>query len=250
MKKENDKSFITPAALGVAAGTAGVLGGKHLGKGFYNSFLDKVKETKVGQGAHDEALKRMISPDIAVSRGKTKDWNKIMWNAISKDRFAEKFAPEDLEKLKNYKAAIEIGPKGANTLATTAHELGHAEHMAGRGSRLGRIVHNRITRLPGLGIGAGIAAGALMDEDSTGKAAAVGGLAGALQTAPELLREHTANQEAIKLLKKTGMKEDMIKKVKSSYSPQLKLRATQKLLPAVGLGVGSALLANAAKKSL
>lgn len=204
-----------------------------------------------------EFLKRIVPKDIGVSINKSKRVNEIGPHAISGKRIDEYFdkAEADYFKKKNAKAVVEIGfgkdIHNRGSVLGTAHELGHAEHMVGRGSRLGRFVHNKIPSYlegkPAGMIGALLAGGAVSD-DNPALASGLGAAAGLATTMPELLREHTANREGLKLLKKAGVSENIVKSFKKTARPQMLQRFAHKSLPAIGIGMASGWGANRLKK--
>lgn len=166
--------------------------------------------------------------------------------------FEQEFDKETLKKLKGKKGVAVLPGEGRGFLNVDAHELGHTEHMAGRGSKLGRIAH-KIGYL-GLGKKVGLAGGALaggvMSEDNQYAAGGVGAASGAVATIPELLAEHSANKEALKIMERAGVNKKFRDLAKKSYRPQIAARVAGKTIPAAALGFASGYAANRIKKEI
>lgn len=258
-KKEENSGLLKAAVLG-GGGAIGLnyLGrklGLHVSKGIF----EKAGMQSIAE--EDEFLKRVTPKDIAISRGRSKGVEDIGPNAIESSRFEEKFGKELSDKLKSKgkKAAVEISwgkdavKNGRGMISSTAHELGHAEHLVGRGSKLGRFAHKAWKYMPEYrtaGALGGIVAGSALSEDNPGLAAGIGAATGIASSLPEILSERAANKEGLKFLEKAGIGKEYVGRVKGYYGNQLGGRMLQKTLPAAGVGLAAGYITSRLKKHI
>ena len=246
----NDEKKQTLAAIGGGSLAIGsnFLGRKVNGNLLQNlSYIDNLTET--------DLIRKITPKDIGVVRGGSKFQKTIGPHAMDENQLDHYLGKDLSKRFKNEgkKAVVEIKPNWSKfgSLESTAHELGHAEHMVGRGSKLGRIAHKLNRNIPiggkTAGILSGITAGAALSDDKPKTAAGIGALTGIAATMPEILSERAANKEGLNFLKKGGVKQELINRVGKNYRKQLGGRILQKTIPAASVGLAAGYITNKIK---
>lgn len=257
--EEDQKNRTSKLLGGAGIAAAGVIGGRSLGHNLVGKTINSLGELQISENDSKHLIKNLASNDVAVFNKATKNYQTKGPNAFRLNG-SKKLDPTVLSKLTSNGKKVGIETAGWNNIGTIAHELGHAEHFAGRGSKIGRIAHNLYQKnkigAVGLGAAAGVTSGLLMSDDDEHKgikSAAIGGLTGLAATAPEILSEHYANKEGLRLVReKGGLTEKALpgitNKMKNAYKKQLRTRMTQRMLPALGVGIGSSMIVNSLRK--